>query len=133
MGENDVECGCMMCLEDKVERQQSEISQLRCELHEAGRVIASLQEGLEKAWAGNQRKDAGIEKLQELLEYRANYAGGLRIRLKRKDAEIERLRDALEGLLLSADCAWEARDEGHDWAESCRTARAVLKGTENGK
>ena len=33
---------------------------------------------------------------------------------------------ACKGLLLSADCAWEKRGKGHDWAESCEAARAAI-------
>jgi hypothetical protein len=48
-------------------------------------------------------------------------------------AEVERLRSrlatvegALRDLLLSADCTWEERRLGHDWADACEAARAAL-------
>ena len=44
-------------------------------------------------------------------------------------ARVIELEQALRGLLLSADIAWESnpyRYGGHDWAEACRRARQVL-------
>ena len=38
----------------------------------------------------------------------------------------DQLRKALEGLLLSADRAWEENNEGHDWREAVAMARAAL-------
>lgn len=36
------------------------------------------------------------------------------------------LEAALRGLLMSADCEWEERNEGHDWPTACVEARRVL-------
>lgn len=36
------------------------------------------------------------------------------------------LREALKGMLLSADCRWEELREGHDWPEACEKARKAL-------
>ena len=44
------------------ESVSQQLQDARGELHEAGKIIASLQEGLEKEWAENQRKDAEIER-----------------------------------------------------------------------
>ena len=40
---------------------------------------------------------------------------------------IRKLEAALHGLLLSADCTWEERGEGHDWPEACQVARKALE------
>jgi hypothetical protein len=37
-----------------------------------------------------------------------------------------RIEQALRNLLMSADCTWEQRRLGHDWAEACESARAAL-------
>ena len=137
MGENDVECGCMMCLEDKVERQQSEISQLRCELHEAGKIIASLQEGLEKAWdcgarvieEGNNARAGAKAWRWSARGWRSKYKLTERIRghtahsLGRECAKNARLREGLE----------EIGDRQFTEEYAAEYARAVLKGTENGE
>lgn len=36
------------------------------------------------------------------------------------------LENAIRNLLMSADCSWEERDEGHEWPEACQNARNVL-------
>jgi hypothetical protein len=41
----------------------------------------------------------------------------------------KRLRRMIRDLLLSADCTWEERNEGHDWAEMCQAARKLLEGS----
>lgn len=46
--------------------------------------------------------------------------------IKRTVAERDALREALEGLLLSADASWEGDRQGHDWHEACVRARAAL-------
>lgn len=43
-----------------------------------------------------------------------------------KDAEIGFLMEMISDLLLAADASWEERNEGHDWAETCRRARTVV-------
>jgi hypothetical protein len=52
---------------------------------------------------------------------------------QRLSAEVARLREerdriagALRAMLLSADCTWEERRLGHDWAETCDASRAAL-------
>jgi predicted nucleic acid-binding Zn-ribbon protein len=42
-------------------------------------------------------------------------------------AENERLKKAIKQLLLSADCSWEEKEEGHDWALACSQARQALE------
>ena len=42
---------------------------------------------------------------------------------------VARLREALEGLALAADCTWEDRNEGHDWADAVAFARTVMSET----
>lgn len=41
-------------------------------------------------------------------------------------AEVKRLQAVVGRLLLSADCAWEERNKGHDWPEAVADARAAL-------
>jgi len=36
------------------------------------------------------------------------------------------LRQAIRDLLMSADCEWENKRLGHDWAEACDAARVLL-------
>lgn len=43
------------------------------------------------------------------------------------EANNQRLRQTIINLLASADCAWEERNEGHDWPGACRRARRVLR------
>lgn len=43
--------------------------------------------------------------------------------LQRESAQA---RLVIEHLLVSADCAWEEREEGHDWAYACKEAREFL-------
>ncbi len=50
----------------------------------------------------------------------------LRERATAAEAREARLKQALRDLLMSADCTWEERREGHDWAEACEAARAAL-------
>jgi len=38
----------------------------------------------------------------------------------------------IRNLLLSADAMWEEQRMGHDWAESCKEARAFIR-SESGK
>ena len=45
---------------------------------------------------------------------------------------VEKLEETLELMLLSADCSWEERGEGHDWREACQFARKVLEVTVDG-
>ena len=46
------------------------------------------------------------------------------------DERMQRLREALQGLLLSADASWEeVGNNGHDWCEACIAARASIKDT----
>lgn len=40
--------------------------------------------------------------------------------------ERDRYKQALMGLLLSADCLWEQECEGHEWVEAVRVAREAL-------
>lgn len=43
--------------------------------------------------------------------------------------EVDRIRAfriVVADLLESADCGWEERGEGHDWAAACRAARALM-------
>lgn len=42
-------------------------------------------------------------------------------------AERDRLREAVSGLLRSADCSWYERNDGHDWRDAVDTARAALQ------
>jgi hypothetical protein len=49
------------------------------------------------------------------------------VRLRQENA---RLRDTIRDLLLSADCTWEEKNEGHDWATACEMARKALKEAE---
>jgi len=44
---------------------------------------------------------------------------------------VRKLEAALRGLLLSADCSWEERGEGHDWQEACEAARKLLRGDDD--
>lgn len=44
-------------------------------------------------------------------------------------AAVKMLRSQIHDMLLSADCTWEARRKGHDWAEACESARAILEAT----
>ena len=37
------------------------------------------------------------------------------------------LLDALKNMLMSQDCEWENKDQGHDWAEACEYARKVIE------
>lgn len=42
--------------------------------------------------------------------------------------KVERAREALSGLLKSADASWENGDtNGHDWPAACHFARQALK------
>ena len=54
-----------------------------------------------------------------------------RDRLREKLAAANRREGALiqtiKDLLMSADCSWEERNEGHDWLEACRAARKALE------
>jgi len=43
------------------ESVSQQLQDARAELHEAGKIIASLQEGLEKAWGKNERLQAALE------------------------------------------------------------------------
>ena len=47
-------------------------------------------------------------------------------------ARIKELGETIRDLLLSADCTWEERKEGHDWAEACVAARRALAGEVSG-
>jgi len=47
--------------------------------------------------------------------------------LQAKDAQIEKLVIACTHLLLSADVVWEQGEQGHDWPEACKEARAAIK------
>lgn len=38
----------------------------------------------------------------------------------------DQLLEALENMLMSQDCEWENKDQGHDWAEACRYARKII-------
>ena len=64
-----------------------------------------------------------LEHVRQFLQSPAAKAGE-RVRA------MEAVYHALRGLLLSADCAWEERNEGHDWAEACQKARAALQAYE---
>lgn len=48
-------------------------------------------------------------------------------RARQLEAENIDLRRSLGDLLLSADAMWEEKRLGHDWAEACEVARAVLR------
>ena len=43
--------------------------------------------------------------------------------------ENQKLKMALSNLLKSQDCEWENRNEGHDYAEACESARMILSET----
>lgn len=40
--------------------------------------------------------------------------------------KVSKLEQALRDMLASADCEWENRKQGHDWAEACQQARVAL-------
>jgi hypothetical protein len=40
---------------------------------------------------------------------------------------VQMLEDVIRTMLLSADCSWEERNEGHDWREACEFARKALE------
>lgn len=40
--------------------------------------------------------------------------------------KLEGLKSVIIGLLMSADCTWEERNEGHDWPEAVQFARQAL-------
>lgn len=50
--------------------------------------------------------------------------------IARLRADNARLREALRGLILSADAQWSEKDGGHDWRESLKAARAALAAKE---
>lgn len=47
--------------------------------------------------------------------------------------ERDRLREVVKNLLLSADCEWENRNIGHDWADACAAARSELQEDKDGR
>jgi hypothetical protein len=54
------------------------------------------------------------------------YERRLTAAVARLTRERDEARDLLRKVFLSADCTWEERNEGHDWAEWCQMARAFL-------
>jgi hypothetical protein len=52
--------------------------------------------------------------------------GVLRARALAAEEKVARLRLVIQKLLMSADCTWEERREGHDWAEACAEARLEI-------
>jgi hypothetical protein len=111
---------------------------------------AALTARVAELEASEVRLTEEIQKLRGLLGYIRECEGGeallheahalewvrqddLREEVEEARAEVERLRSrlatvegALRDLLLSADCTWEERRLGHDWAEACEAARAAL-------
>lgn len=83
---------------------------------------------------------ATIERLRRLTD---EWIGGKTVaasawrakkrRAQAAEAEVARLREALRGLLLSADASWEQSNAGHDWREACVTARSALSPSSGSK
>jgi hypothetical protein len=85
----------------------------------SGTLARSDREAKEAAERRAQLAEARVREVEERLD-RALAA------ITEARAEGGRLREALRGLLLSADCAWEERHGGHDWPEAVAAARAAL-------
>lgn len=85
--------------------------------------IKKVEYGI-KGYAENSKK--------ALEEYESTLALCLELKQRREQPQsinTEPL-EALKGLLLSADCAWEERREGHDWHEACECARKAIAESE---
>lgn len=48
-------------------------------------------------------------------------------KLQEQQKLIEQMRNAIKGALRSADAEWESKNQGHDWAEACKTMRTALE------
>ena len=121
------------------------IRELEAELEAAHLARDRAQEDVEAYRAQNRELRAGVDRREASLKAQAPHVAALEEevarletlaaskneRLAEADGAIERL-EYLLGLLgeglASADCTWEERNEGHDWAEWCKKARAELGG-----
>ena len=90
--------------------------------------IASLRLRLHRKTEELREREREIEGYEGYAEqrYGEGKEDGLRLGREEREQEAERLREALADMLKSADASWEERGEGHDWAEACEMARALL-------
>lgn len=103
---------CIFCWRDKAVSALADRDRLGAENEELRRQVAARDYTLE----GMLR--AGAEQAKRADE---NMAA-----MQRRAARIEKLEQTIRDLLASADCTWEERRLGHDWADACEAARAAL-------
>jgi len=117
--------------EDSNNARQHTIDGLQRELEQANAALkklhqenTQLHEQLAEPLIINHQANAAIEQAKQEIAL-----------LRRVNAEVEmlrqeneRYRQVIKDLLMSADCTWEERNEGHDWPEACDQARKALGG-----
>ena len=67
---------------------------------------------------------------EEVADHLRRVIGSYDDAATRAEAEVKRLRGLIAEGLMSADCEWENRNEGHDWADWCKAARVAIVGGE---
>ena len=100
---------------------------------DVGKSWSWIESTLAVARAEAATKDEEIDRLRQERDEARDEKDGALIREEGAvaiEAEVDRLRGLLVDGLNSADCTWEERNEGHDWADWCKRARAALAGKE---
>jgi hypothetical protein len=123
-------------LEKELRDREVNIALLRGRLHTIGmagefgptngEVVARLRELEYTSDQARQYIQNAKDREHFINELRAELRAERERVLEAAEAEVKGLREALKGLLLSADCEWENRNMGHDWPVACKTAREAL-------
>ncbi len=94
-------------------------------------LAAVLQDDIRSLRAGNRRLEAALREAEAKQAIDQQQYDDMTDTAGKLADENRRLREALEGLLMSADSSWEddGVQTGHDWAHACRVARAALEET----
>ena len=137
----DAEQRMFHCAEDVIAGLKASLTSAQRELDDSERRRQAVEEELERSVPAAQR-DAALDEVRKLREVAQRFreeCGRVAAENSKQSSEnsalrsrVQALEDALRGLLLSADCGWEERNEGHDWAEACTAARAAIEWQKHG-